>query len=147
MLITAGWWVEKCSNGIYYKQATVNWTLLLFYGFELLTPSAHFVHSVSTVHVTGESGGKEPKSEICFLFFCCFHNGRDRRCRGTTKQRLMVTWTSWRRPQGWTWTIRTRMAWLPPYWLPFTDMSMLFSSYAAEGEHFSLITCDSSHIT
>lgn len=71
-----------------------------------------------------------------------------KRCLGTTKQRLMDTWTSWRRPRGRTWTLRMRMAWLPPYWLLSMDMSMLFSSYAAESKHSSLlsITCASSHI-
>lgn len=63
-------------------------------------------------------------------YFCSFQ-----RCRGTTKQQLMVTWTSWRRPQGNTWTLRMMTAWLPPCWLLFMDTSMHFSSYAADSKH------------
>lgn len=80
---------------------------------------------------------------IWLNLFCSF-----KKCLGTTKQRLMAIWTCWRRPQGKTWTLRMKMAWLPPYWLLSMDVLMLFSSYAAESKHDTLlaIICVSSHV-
>lgn len=56
------------------------------------------------------------------------------RCRGTTKRPSMDTWSSWRRPRGKIWTRPTTMAWLQLYWLLTTDISMPFSSFAAESK-------------
>lgn len=131
----------------------VSWTLLLFYGSELLTRwrpvntlFARVCSQSQSVHPTGVLGGgkvKESDHRFVWTFSVLL-----KRCLGTTKQRLMDTWTSWRRPRGRTWTLRMRMAWLPPYWLLSTDMLMLFSSYAAESKHGTLlsITWASSHI-
>lgn len=130
------------------QPTAVNWTLLLFYGSELLicwrpvvTLFARVCSCVSSC-IRWSGGKSETKWKICWNLFCSF-----KRCLGTTKQRLMDTWTSWRRPQGKIWTLRTRMAWLPPYWLLSMDTSMLFSSYAAESKHDTLlyITCAPSH--
>lgn len=108
----------------------------------MLTPSDHFVCSslqtCQLVHLTGVRG---EKWEICLDLFYF------KRWLGTTKQRLMDTWTSWRRPRERIWTLRTRMAWLPPYWLLSMDMWMLYSSYAAESKDDTLLSkCDLAQI-
>lgn len=120
-------------------------TLLLFYGPELLVRwrpvIALFAWVCSRFCSSDVSrGGAEI---LGFLFFSKLFPSYQR-CLGTTKQRLMDTWNSWRRPRWRTWTRQMRMAWLPPYWLLFMDISVLFSSYAAESK-FS-IACPSSHI-
>lgn len=96
---------------------------------------------VSSLCIRRDSWGEKVKESERFVF-CSFE-----RCLGTTRQRPMDTWTSWKRPRGRTSTLRMRMAWLPPYWLLSMDMSMLFSSYAAESKHYTLlsITSASSH--
>lgn len=96
--------------------------------------------AVASAHLTLARGGAE---KLGFLFFSKLFPSYQR-CLGTTKQRLMDTWNSWRRPRWRTWTRRMRMAWLPPYWLLFMDISVLFSSYAAESK--LSIACPSSHI-
>ena len=52
----------------------------------------------------------------------------------TINMRLTGIWIYWRRPRKRTWTHRTRMAWHPPYGLPFTGTAMPFSWYAVEGK-------------
>lgn len=133
------WWTRAVIVlwGSLLQLAAANWTLLLFYGTELSQ------RPVITLFARVFSLQSVRAFWICLDRSCFF-----KRCLGTTKLQLMATWTSWKRPQGRTWTPRMKMAWLPPYWLLSTDMSMPFSSYAAESKHdtHSSITCASSRI-
>lgn len=109
--------------------------VLWLWAADTLTPSDHIVYSglkeLQFVHLM-KWGGKSGRT--ISTHSCSFE-----RCRGTTKRRLMDTWTSWRRPQGKIWTLQMRMAWPPLYWPLSTDILMPFSSYAAESKHDSLL--------
>lgn len=109
--------------------------VLWLWAADMLTPSDHIVYSglkeLQSVRLM-KWGGKSGRT--ISTHSCSFE-----RCRGTTKRRLMDTWTSWRRPQGKIWTLQMRMAWLPLYWPLSTDILMPFSSYAAESKQDSLL--------